>query len=161
MASRGSSSAAVASEQSASIPTSRGTQSSGASSSSAAAAEPPLDDEALHEGWCAIGQPNGYGGPTEALLALAPDREQIRSVRVLESYDTEAYVQRVRDDRQYSAQLAAFNVSEWRTMDFAKAGIDGVSGATQTSYALAEGIRRRMASLAAPSTRRDRRNRRH
>ena len=64
MASRRSSSAAVAPERSASIPTIRGTQSSGASSSSAAAL-PPLDDEALYEGWCAIGQPNGYGGPKD------------------------------------------------------------------------------------------------
>ena len=31
--------------------------------------EPALDDEALYEGWCAIGQPNAYRGPKQQELA--------------------------------------------------------------------------------------------
>ena len=62
MASRRSSRAASALEQSVATPTARGSSSSGRISSSAISV-PPLDDNALYEGWCRLGQPNSYRGP--------------------------------------------------------------------------------------------------
>ena len=87
----------------------------------------------------------GYAGPTDALVGLAPDRARIVGVRLRDSYDTPSYVDRVRAGDDFLRQLAAQSVSEWRAIDFAAAGIEGVSGATQTSFAVAEGIRRRLA----------------
>lgn len=85
----------------------------------------------------------GYRGPTEALLAIAADEQHVTAVRLRDSYDTPEYVERVRDDRSALDQLAGRAWSEWATLDFREAGIEGVSGATQTSYAVAEGIRQR------------------
>ncbi|MDZ4689563.1 MAG: FMN-binding protein, partial [Planctomycetaceae bacterium] len=85
----------------------------------------------------------GYGGPTEALLAVASEGETVTAVRLRTSYDTSDYVDRVRDDAGYLQQLAGRTLDEWADLDFRQAGIEGVSGATQTSFALAEGIRRR------------------
>ncbi len=84
----------------------------------------------------------GYRGPTEALVAVDADRRQVRGVRLRSSFDTEDYVQRVSDDGGFLATLAESNLQQWAEMDFRAAGIEGVSGATQTSFAVAEGIRR-------------------
>ena len=67
MASHRSSQAASVLQQSVSTSTSRGMQCSTKSSSSADAAL-PLNDEALHAGWCSIGQPNDYRGPDDQEL---------------------------------------------------------------------------------------------
>ncbi len=88
----------------------------------------------------------GYRGPSEALLAVSRDERQITAVRLRDSYDTPEYVERVRDDHAALEQLAGRTWSDWATLDFQQAGIEGVSGATQTSYALAEGIRQRARS---------------
>src|SRR5262245_14177895 len=44
---------------------------------------------------------SGYRGPTEALVALAPDGRTITAVRLRKSYDTESYVNQVRNDRDF------------------------------------------------------------
>ena len=89
----------------------------------------------------------GYSGPTESLAAVTPDRQFVTAIRLRKSYDTPEYVERVRDDKVALAALAKRSVAEWAAMDFKKAGIEGISGATQTSYAVAEGMRR---GFAAP-----------
>ncbi|HVJ69281.1 MAG TPA: FAD:protein FMN transferase [Caulifigura sp.] len=86
----------------------------------------------------------GYSGPTEALVAVDLSQRKVIAVRLRKSYDTAEYVERVRDDRGYLDSLAGRTINEWSRLDFATAGIEGVSGATQTSYGLAEGIRRRL-----------------
>jgi thiamine biosynthesis lipoprotein ApbE/Na+-translocating ferredoxin:NAD+ oxidoreductase RnfG subunit len=88
----------------------------------------------------------GYQGPTEALVAIAEDRQTVTGVRLRASYDTPEYVDRVREDDGYLRQLAGRALAEWADIDFREAGIEGVSGATQTSYAVAEGMRRRIAA---------------
>jgi thiamine biosynthesis lipoprotein ApbE len=96
----------------------------------------------------------GYRGPTEGLVAVAPDRQSVRGIGIRKSYDTPEYVDRVREDPDYLAQCASFSVAEWAWLDFDEAKLEGVSGATQTSYGLAEGLRRR---FAADEVSRDRR----
>ena len=91
----------------------------------------------------------GYAGPTESLAAVTPDRANVTAIRLRKSYDTPEYVERIRDDNEALAALAKRPVSEWAALDFKKAGIEGISGATQTSYAVAEGLRRRFAADAA------------
>lgn len=86
----------------------------------------------------------GYRGPTDALIALAPDRQTVVAVRLRASYDTPEYVERVRDDHDFLRSLAQRSVQQWAEIDYAAEGIEGVSGATQTSFAFVEGIRRRL-----------------
>lgn len=85
----------------------------------------------------------GYKGPTESLVAVASDQQTILGVRLRKSFDTADYVDRVRDDVEFLALLARHRVEDWPTINFRDAGIEGVSGATQTSFAVAEGLRRR------------------
>ncbi len=84
----------------------------------------------------------GFRGPTESLAALEPDGKTIVGVRLRRSYDTESYVQQIRDDEWYLAGFKGRTAEQLSAMDFAKEGIEGVSGATQTSWAVAEGMKR-------------------
>ena len=86
----------------------------------------------------------GYRGPTESLMAISPDGKKVLKAKLWKSYDTPEYVDRVKEDSDYLALLANRTLEDWRKLDFAKAGIEGVSGATQTSYAVADGIRKRL-----------------
>ncbi|MDA9857338.1 FMN-binding protein [Rubripirellula sp.] len=79
----------------------------------------------------------GYQGPTELLLKLNPD-QQIESLKIRSSFDNEPYVGYVRQERGFwsifrnktTQQLAEFSPQE--------AGVEGVSGATMTSQAIAD-----------------------
>jgi NosR/NirI family nitrous oxide reductase transcriptional regulator len=96
----------------------------------------------------------GHAGPTEALALVDPDGRVVRAVRLRRSYDTPDYVERVRDDDDFlTRQLAGRTVDTWPGLDFRAAGIEGVSGATETSYAVAEGLRRRLAADLRPPER--------
>lgn len=86
----------------------------------------------------------GYSGPTEALVAVDKSRKNVAAVRLRSSFDTLEYVDRVRTDDGFLKSLAGRNIEDWSRLDFAAAGIEGVSGATQTSYGVSEGIRRRL-----------------
>ena len=90
----------------------------------------------------------GYAGPTETLIGLEPDELRIRKVVIRESYDTGEYVDRVRADDGYAQTLAKWTTREWATLNFEQAKLEGVAGATLTSYAMAEGIKRRFAEDA-------------
>lgn len=90
----------------------------------------------------------GHNGPTESLVAVTADAQRILGIRLRKSYDTDDYVESVREDAQYLAQLTNFTVAQWAALDLKKAGLEGVSGATETSFAVAEGIRRRFAADA-------------
>jgi thiamine biosynthesis lipoprotein ApbE/Na+-translocating ferredoxin:NAD+ oxidoreductase RnfG subunit len=85
----------------------------------------------------------GYSGPTESLIAIDAAGQMVVGVLVRKSYDTADYVDRVRDDEEFLQLLAGRTLADWAGIDFAKEGIEGVSGATQTSFAVAEGIKRR------------------
>jgi NosR/NirI family nitrous oxide reductase transcriptional regulator len=88
----------------------------------------------------------GYRGPTELLVAIAPDARTVTSVLIRRSYDTPGYVERVKDDDEFLRLLTGRTIDEWASLDFARAGIEGVSGATQTSFAVADGLKRRFAA---------------
>lgn len=91
----------------------------------------------------------GHNGPTESLVAVSADAQRLLGVRLRKSYDTDDYVESVREDAGYLGQLTNFTVAQWSAMDLKKAGLEGVSGATETSFSVAEGIRRRFAADAA------------
>ncbi len=91
----------------------------------------------------------GHAGPTESLMGVAPDGETVREVRVRKSYDTPDYVDQVQEDPRWLKQFAGRTLTQLAAMDFAKEGMEGVSGATETSYAVAEGVKRRAAEAIA------------
>jgi hypothetical protein len=85
----------------------------------------------------------GYRGWTDTLIAFDPALHVV-GVRLRSSQDTEEHVGDVRDDRYF---LKTWNGKSWdavagKTPE--QAGIEGVSGATMTSMAMAEGIVRRL-----------------
>jgi thiamine biosynthesis lipoprotein ApbE/Na+-translocating ferredoxin:NAD+ oxidoreductase RnfG subunit len=94
----------------------------------------------------------GYAGPTECLVAVAPDRQTLLRIRLRKSYDTEEYVERVVEDRDYLKSLTRWNAAQWPGLDFEAEKIEGVAGATLTSFAVAEGIRQRFRQDAGPQT---------
>lgn len=96
----------------------------------------------------------GYQGPTEALIGLtprddastgAPDEASVRDlvvtgVRVGRSYDNEPYVGYVRDDRYFFRTFHGLTLAELAAFDLRAEGVEGVSGATMSSMAIAEGL---------------------
>jgi len=93
----------------------------------------------------------GYRGWTNTLVAFSPDMH-VLGVRIRSSQDTAEHVSDVKSDRHF---LKTWNGKSWdevarRLPD--EAGIEGVSGASMTSLALAEGIVRRLRAANAAAT---------
>lgn len=86
---------------------------------------------------------NGYAGPSETLIAVDTDQLTLRKIVLRETYDTTDYVERIQSDKEYLVSLTKWNTQEWPKVDFTTARLEGVAGATLTSYAIAEGIKRR------------------
>lgn len=83
----------------------------------------------------------GYRGPTESAVVIDTD-SKIVGVKILSSGDTVEHVAEVRNDAAFFAQFEGW---EWNDVSASLAAqIDGVSGATLTSLALAEGLVKRM-----------------
>ncbi len=90
----------------------------------------------------------GYRGWTDTLVAFDPALHVI-GVRLRSSQDTRDHVQDVRDDRFF---LKTWNGKSWDEVarrSPEEMGIEGVSGASMTSLALAEGIMRRLRAADA------------
>jgi len=81
----------------------------------------------------------GYQGPTETLLAIEANGT-IVGVAIASSFDNEPYVGYVKGDAYFAKILKKYSISQWSQLDVEQAGIEGVSGATMTSLAVANGI---------------------
>lgn len=81
----------------------------------------------------------GYQGPTDAVIGFDP-AGRVAGVVVLESYDNEPYVGYVRDDEAFRSVYRGMTFEEVAGVDPLDTGIEGVSGATMTSQAVARGI---------------------
>lgn len=91
----------------------------------------------------------GYKGPTDTLMLLSADGGTLKKIALRKSYDTKRYVAYVTGDSYF---LNLFNNSTLERMagiDFKEAGVEGVSGATETSWSVAEGLKQRARSLLA------------
>lgn len=89
----------------------------------------------------------GYKGPSDTLLLLDPTGRVLRGLALRKSYDTSRYVAYVTGDRHFLRLFNGRSLEELATLDFKAAKIEGVSGATETSWAIAEGLKRRAADL--------------
>jgi NosR/NirI family nitrous oxide reductase transcriptional regulator len=85
----------------------------------------------------------GYAGPTDTLIAL--DNEfKVLGIKIRKSEDTRTHVADVATDRHFMKTWNGMNWDKVAGLDLQKAGIEGVSGATKTSLAVAESITYRM-----------------
>lgn len=81
----------------------------------------------------------GYQGPTETRLAISNDGS-IVGIAIGNSFDNEPYVGYVKGDAYFAKIVKKYSLTQWSRIDLAEAGIEGVSGATMTSLAVANGI---------------------
>ncbi|MCY2973266.1 MAG: FMN-binding protein [Planctomycetota bacterium] len=81
----------------------------------------------------------GYQGPTETRIAIALDGS-IAGIAIADSFDNEPYVGYVRGDYGFEPLIKQYTLDQWSQMDLQKEQIEGVSGATMTSMAVARGI---------------------
>ena len=85
----------------------------------------------------------GYAGVSDVLIVLDP-AWKIVGLKVHASEDTRDYVENVELDRRF---LKKWNGLAWNAaaeLDLQKAGIEGVSGATMTSMAMARSVKARL-----------------
>ena len=83
----------------------------------------------------------GYLGPTNLLIVVS-DKKKILNIQVLDSADTQEHVGAVKDSSNF---LSSYNGLRWDFPDLWP-DVDGVSGATLTSYAIKQAIRARAGS---------------
>lgn len=90
----------------------------------------------------------GYKGPSDTLVLLDATAQNILKIKLRKSFDTEAYVGYVTGDNHF-LNTFAMPLEKLAALNYDEAGIEGVSGATETSYAVAEGLKRRAQSWIA------------
>ena len=81
----------------------------------------------------------GYCGITDTLVALSPE-QRVLGFTIRWSEDTKSHVADVLADRHFKKTWTGMTWEEVAAMDLKKAGVEGVSGATMTSLAVAEGV---------------------
>lgn len=89
----------------------------------------------------------GYKGPSDTFMLMDASGTTLRGIALRRSYDTEQYVGYVTGDAAFLKTFDGMTTEKIAHIDFNVAGVEGVSGATQTSYGIAEGIRLRAESL--------------
>ena len=103
-----------------------------------------IDDRGRECGWLLRTSPIsddviGYQGPTDALLAMSTNG-QIVGLHVGKSFDNDPYVGYVRKDAGFRSFWKKFTIQSLRNADLREEGMEGVSGATMSSMAIAEAI---------------------
>jgi Na+-translocating ferredoxin:NAD+ oxidoreductase RnfG subunit len=81
----------------------------------------------------------GFQGPTQAFLGMSVDGKIVGLV-IQHSYDNEPYVGYARQDAWFSELFNGQTANDLAALDGDTAGIEGVSGATMTSQAVARGL---------------------
>ncbi|TDU81021.1 4Fe-4S binding protein [Prosthecobacter fusiformis] len=89
----------------------------------------------------------GYKGPTDTLMLLDAQGSVLQKIALRRSYDTKRYVGYITGDQYFLNLFNNRSVEELATLDFDKAKIEGVSGATETSWSMAEGLKKRAQNL--------------
>jgi hypothetical protein len=85
----------------------------------------------------------GYAGVTDVLIAFDPDWRVI-ALKVRSTEDTRTHMADIIRDRKFLKKWNSLTWDAVAEMDLKKAGIEGVSGATMTSMAMAQSIKARL-----------------
>ena len=89
----------------------------------------------------------GYKGPTDSLMLLDASGQILKRMSLRKSYDTKRYVAYVTGDDYFQNLFNDMTLEKLADLDFKQAKIEGVSGATETSYSIAEGLKMRAKNL--------------
>jgi len=89
----------------------------------------------------------GYKGPTDTLMLLDATGTTLRAIRLRKSYDTKRYVAYVTGDDYFLNLFNGKTLNQLADLDFKEAKVEGVSGATETSWSVAEGLKRRAQTI--------------
>ncbi len=81
----------------------------------------------------------GYQGPTETRICF-DFTGRIVGISVGKSYDNEPYVTYVREDEYFLTLFNDLKLEDLASLDLQEAEVEGVSGATMTSMAIADGL---------------------
>ncbi|MDB4512301.1 FMN-binding protein, partial [Arenicella sp.] len=90
----------------------------------------------------------GYQGPSDVLLGFDPSGK-IAKFRVLKSYDNEPYVGDLRYEPAFFKVFTGMSLAEVAKIVPEEEGIEGVSGSTMTSWAVAQSVVERAKALNA------------
>jgi hypothetical protein len=94
----------------------------------------------------------GYQGPTDSLIAFDRD-DRVIGFQIRKSYDNEPYVGYVRDEAYFRERFNGLTLQELAKVDMDALRVEGVSGATMTSMAIAYGLPpAAQAALQPPTT---------
>ncbi|MBX7210281.1 MAG: FMN-binding protein [Verrucomicrobiaceae bacterium] len=91
----------------------------------------------------------GYQGPTDTLMLLDADGATLRAISVRKSYETKSYLGYVTDDAYFMRLFNGRTLGQLAGIDFEKEKIEGVSGATITSWSVAESLKKRAETILA------------
>jgi len=94
----------------------------------------------------------GYKGPTDTLMLLDATGNTLRAIRVRKSYETKAYLGYVTDDAYFMRLFNGKTLEQLAGIDFEKEKIEGVSGATITSWSIAESLKKRSEKMLAENS---------
>ncbi len=89
----------------------------------------------------------GYQGPTDALIAF-DEQHRVARIAIRSSYDNEPYVSYVREDEYFCTLFNHLGLNELAGLDLKAAEVEGVSGATMTSMAVARSLTQTAAAAA-------------
>ena len=81
----------------------------------------------------------GYQGPVDTLLAIGPDGKLI-GMEIRDSFENQPYSEYPNDDSYFASLFQERTLSQLASMNLVEEEVEGVSGATMTSMAMAEGI---------------------
>lgn len=81
----------------------------------------------------------GFQGPTDTLFVMDA-QQRVLGIAMRRSYDTVEYLEWVKDDKRFLARFNGKTLDELAALDLEAAGIEGVSGATMTSMAMAQAL---------------------
>ena len=81
----------------------------------------------------------GYQGPVDTLLAF-DQNGSLQGMRIRSSYENQPYADYPNDDAYFESLFTGRTIAELADMNLTEEEVEGVSGATMTSMAMAEGI---------------------
>ncbi len=81
----------------------------------------------------------GYQGPTDALIIL-DSADHVMRIAIRSSYDNQPYVRYIQEDDYFCTLFQGLSLAELAQFDLKSAEVEGVSGATMTSMAVAHSL---------------------
>ncbi len=82
----------------------------------------------------------GYQGPSDVLIGFDVGK-RFKNLYLRSSFDNQPYVRYITEDPGFEQMFSGMNIEELAEIDLESGDYDGVSGATMTSQAIANGIK--------------------